>query len=109
MTTLSSHDTFRRVFTLLNQTKIESSLIEWLENKRSLNGSSRRILALDGKALRGVAWKLDPEQLYVFNAQDSAEGRFQGQFYVGSKTNEITAAPEMLRRPIRRDLGKNSS
>lgn len=94
---IPSHDTFRRVFMLLDESQIESSLIKWLEKKRSAEGFSKRILALDGKALRGVSWKIDPQQLYLLNAWDSTNSRFQGQFRVGSKTNEITAAPEMLK------------
>ncbi len=91
-----SHDTFRRVFCLIDSQQFEKALIEWIENLRRKQGIKNRVLALDGKSLRGVSWKTNVEQLHILNAWDCTEQKFAGQLRVGSKTNEITAAPKLL-------------
>lgn len=92
-----SHDTFRRVFGLIDTKQLEYTVIEWLESTRERFGVKRRVVALDGKSLRGVAWKLNDKQLHILNAWDASENKFVGQLTIESKTNEITAAPEMLK------------
>jgi len=91
-----SHDTFRRVFSLLDPTEVEEATIEWAEQTRQKKSSGQRIVVLDGKSLRGVPWKVCQEQLHILNAWDATEEKFLGQLTVGSKTNEITAAPKLL-------------
>lgn len=91
-----SHDTFRRVMSLIDTKQLELALIKWIETTRT-KFSGKRIVALDGKSLRGVAWKVNESQLHILNAWDASENKFIGQMTIESKTNEITAAPEMLR------------
>lgn len=91
-----SHDTFRRVLGLVDSNQLEVALIEWVENTRKKFGVHRRIIALDGKSLRGVAWKVNEKQLHILNGWDATENRFVGQLSIEEKTNEITAAPKML-------------
>lgn len=91
-----SHDTFRRVLSLIDTKQLENAIIQWLESTRTLFGSKQRVVALDGKSLRGVPWKVKEEQLHILNAWDSSNSKFVGQLTVESKTNEITAAPKML-------------
>jgi len=93
---IPSHDTFRRVMSLLDTKQLESAIIQWLENTRAIFGSGQRVVALDGKSLRGVAWKVSEEQLHILNAWDASNNKFVGQLTVESKTNEITAAPKIL-------------
>ncbi len=89
-----SHDTFRRVFSLINPFYLESEVISWLEGLRSKSGvKNYRVIALDGKALKGVPWKINQAQLYILNAWDAQEERFLGQLTIDEKSNEITAAP----------------
>lgn len=92
-----SHDTFRRVLGLIDTKQLENIMIAWLESRREKFGSTRRVVALDGKSLRGVAWKINDKQLHILNAWDASENKFVGQLTIESKTNEITAAPEMLK------------
>jgi hypothetical protein len=93
-----SHDTFRRVFSLLDPTTLEKLMILWAEEVRKKHSSETpKIVALDGKALRGVPWKISQEQLYTLNAWDSSEKTCIGQITIGEKTNEITAAPQLLK------------
>ncbi len=92
-----SHDTFRRVMGLIDTQQLEKVIIKWLESTREKFGSKHRVVALDGKSLRGVAWKVNDTQLHILNAWDASDNKFVGQLAIESKTNEITAAPEMLK------------
>ena len=94
---IPSHDTFRRVFCLLNPQQLEQVIICWAEEVRTQKSTGRRIVVLDGKSLRGVAWKIDQTQLHILNAWDATENQFLGQMTIGCKTNEITAAPTLLK------------
>jgi predicted transposase YbfD/YdcC len=94
-----SHDTFRRVFSILNPIHLEEAVIRWTENMRLKNKmKGYRLVILDGKALRGVAWKVNDKQLYLLNAWDGEANVFLGQLTIGEKTNEITAAPQLLEK-----------
>jgi hypothetical protein len=94
-----SHDTFRRVFSLLNPSYLEQAVICWTEEMRlKKKMKSHRLVILDGKALKGVPWKVNDQQLYVLNAWDADSNLFLGQLTIGEKTNEITAAPQLLER-----------
>lgn len=93
---IPSHDTFRRVFSLLDPQQLEEVIIHWAEETRDKRHFGRRIVVLDGKSLRGVAWKINPIQLHILNAWDATENKFLGQMTIGCKTNEITAAPKLL-------------
>lgn len=90
-----SHDTFRRVISLIEPKKMEEAIIQWIEESRDSFGSKRRVVALDGKSLRGVPWKVSETQVHILNAWDAAN-KFVGQLTIDSKTNEITAAPQIL-------------
>lgn len=94
---IPSHDTFRRVFCLLDSQQLEKVIICWAEETRIRRNIGKRIVVLDGKSLRGVAWKIDQTQLHILNAWDATENLFLGQMTIGCKTNEITAAPKLLK------------
>lgn len=93
-----SHDTFRRVFSLLNPNQLEEVIVLWAEEARNKQGIGKRIIVLDGKSLRGVPWKVSEMQLHILNAWDAGENQILGQVSIDSKTNEITAAPKLLKR-----------
>lgn len=94
-----SHDTFRRVFSLLNPSYLEQAIICWTEELRLKSRmKDQRIVILDGKALKGVPWKVNDRQLYVLNAWDAEANFFLGQLTIGEKTNEIAAAPQLLEK-----------
>ena len=92
-----SHDTFRRVFCLLDPQQLEKVIISWAEETRLHRNIERRIIVLDGKSLRGVAWKINQTQLHILNAWDATANQFIGQMTIDCKTNEITAAPKLLK------------
>lgn len=94
---IPSHDTFRRVFCLLDPQQLEKVIIDWAEETRAHRNIGKRIVVLDGKSLRGVAWKINQTQLHILNAWDATENQFLGQMTIDCKTNEITAAPRLLK------------
>lgn len=91
-----SHDTFRRVLSLLDTKVLENVIIQWTEENRNRNGCNRRVVILDGKTLKGVPWKVNATQLHILNAWEVETNTFVGQISIDSKTNEIKAAPELL-------------
>jgi predicted transposase YbfD/YdcC len=94
-----SHDTFRRVFSILNPKYLEDAVIKWTEEMRlKKKMEKRRVVILDGKALRGVPWKVNDKQLYLLNAWEAEENQFLGQLTIEEKTNEIKAAPQLLEK-----------
>ena len=93
-----SHDTFRRVFSLINPEDFEACIIRWLEELRKKRLSNQRVIALDGKSVRGLSWKINEEKLHILNAWDCSEQKFAGQLSIDCKENEIVAAPKLLKK-----------
>lgn len=93
---IPSHDTFRRVFSLIDPEGFRACFMAWTQAiSRAVNGD---IIALDGKTLRrsfGSTTGLDA--IHVLNAWSSANDFCVGQMKVDGKSNEITAMPELLK------------
>jgi len=49
---IPSHDTFRRVFLLINPKKFQESFLEWIRSVTQLTDGE--VIAIDGKAVRGA-------------------------------------------------------
>jgi predicted transposase YbfD/YdcC len=81
----------------LDPQQLEKVIIDWAEETRAHRNIGKRIVVLDGKSLRGVAWKINQTQLHILNAWDATENQFLGQMAIDCKTNEITAAPKLLK------------
>ena len=93
-----SHDTFRRVFSLINPEDFEACVIRWLEKLRKKHCQNQRVIALDGKSVRGFSWKINEQKLHILNAWDCSEQKFAGQLSIDCKANEISAAPKLLKK-----------
>lgn len=91
-----SHDTFRRVFSLLRPEVLQSVLTDWANFIRKECGSTAKLIAIDGKSVRGVPWRQSEEELHILNAFEPNLGLCLGQIGVDSKTNEIGAMPQLL-------------
>ena len=92
---IPSHDTFRRVFTLINPKQFERCFSRWIG--QWLGGSHPDCVAIDGKTLRRSfdhKRKLSP--IHLVSAWASENRLALGQVAVDSKSNEITAIPELL-------------
>jgi predicted transposase YbfD/YdcC len=98
---IPAHDTFRRVLRAVSPGALRECLTAWLLRHRAGGGGDAgpgpRLIAVDGKALRGTAdRRRDLGALYVVSAWASEQGLTLGQVAVDGKSNEITAIPELL-------------
>ena len=94
---IPSHDTFNRVFRILEPGELESCLGK--DGKSLLDHLEEKQLCLDGKKLRGASPKgLGAEGLYILNAWVGENRVCIGQEKVGHKSNEIKAIPHLLNK-----------
>src|SRR5512144_1188597 len=92
---IPSHDTFRRVFMLIDPDAFEARFTVWVGALAT--PSEREVIASDGKTVRR-SFDRGREQspLHLVSAWASAQGLVLGQRRVDDKSNEITAIPEWL-------------
>jgi predicted transposase YbfD/YdcC len=91
-----SHDTFRRVFGLLDRKQFSVSLFQWTKALHEATGG--KLLAIDGKTLRRTFNKHSGlKALHLVTAWASENGLTLGQVACEEKSNEITAIPELLK------------
>jgi predicted transposase YbfD/YdcC len=91
---IPSHDTFNRVYQLLNPLAFQDCLIRWTQGVRKMIPGE--IVAFDGKAQRRARNK-NANLHYIVNAWAGENRLLLGQYKVSEKSNEITAIPELLR------------
>jgi len=92
---IPSHDTFGRVFALLDPEQLLRGFLAWVETLRQ--ATQGQFVGLDGKTLRAsldAAAARNP--LHVVSAWASANRLVLGQVAVDQKSNEITAIPQLL-------------
>ena len=90
-----SHDTFGRVFSLIDPEDVTRKMIDWIKTFREACGGE--IIAIDGKALRrSGSKKKSLKMLYTVGAWATENGLILGQTVVDDKSNEITAIPQLL-------------
>lgn len=87
---IPSHDTFRRVFSLLPAELFESRFREWVE--ATFQVEVGQVIAIDGKTVRGAGLRA----LHLVSAWAHHSGIVLGQRKVDEKSNEITAIPQLL-------------
>jgi predicted transposase YbfD/YdcC len=92
---IPSHDTFRRVFMLIDPDAFEACFTAWAQGIAPLG--AQEVVAIDGKTIRR-SFDRGREQgpLHLVSAWASDQGLVLGQRQVDSKSNEITAIPELL-------------
>lgn len=93
---IPSHDTFRRVFGLLERNQFAAGLLQWTQALQEAAGG--KLVSIDGKTLRRSHRKragLAP--LHLVTAWCSENGLTLGQYATEDKSNEITAIPELLK------------
>ena len=92
-----SHDTFNRLFAVLDPAAFAETFAAWTESVRAaLPPGAREIVALDGKAARR-ARNAGEDTRYLVSAWATENGLALGQVQVADKSNEITAVPALLR------------
>ena len=91
---IPSHDTFGRVFGLLDPQAFQDAFREWVG---IIQGKVEGIVAIDGKTARGSHDRAHGKQaIHIVSAWAVENGVSLGQVKVDGKSNEITAIPELL-------------
>jgi predicted transposase YbfD/YdcC len=91
-----SHDTFRRVFGLLDRGPFSAHLFHWTQALQEATGG--KLVAIDGKTLRRTFHKKSGlKALHLVTAWASENGLTLGQIACEEKSNEITAIPQLLK------------
>jgi predicted transposase YbfD/YdcC len=92
---IPSHDTFRRVFMLLDPDAFEACFAAWAQSLAV--GLEREVIAVDGKTVRrSGSRRHEHGPLHLVSAWASGRGLALGQREVDGKSNEIAAIPELL-------------
>ena len=92
-----SESTFRRTLQRLDAGAFDDLAGAWAQQATMPGPGRRRVIAVDGKTLRGSASGGEPGD-HLLAALDHAHGAVLGQVEVGAKTNEIPMFPVLLDR-----------
>jgi predicted transposase YbfD/YdcC len=96
----ASHDTYQRVFQLIDPQEFEKGFISWV---RSIAIKTKgEIVSIDGKTVRG---SLDNKEkaIHMVGAWANENKLSLGQVKADEKSNEITAIPALLDLPEVKD------
>jgi len=92
---IPSHDTFGRVFALLDAKRFQACFVEWVGAISDV--FQGQVVAVDGKTLRRSHDKAIGKQAIQMVSAWAAKNRLVlGQMKVDDHSNEITAIPELL-------------
>jgi predicted transposase YbfD/YdcC len=92
---IPSHDTFSRVFQLLDPRKFRACFIKWVQALHELTRGE--VVAIDGKTLRrSFDSARDLQALHLVSAWAAENRLVLGEIPVSDKSNEITAVPKLL-------------
>jgi len=93
---IPSHDTFTRVFARLDPQEFQACFVSWITAVSEV--IEGQVIAIDGKVLRRSHDKgVGKAAIDMVSAWATANRLVLGQTKVDSKSNEITAIPELLR------------
>jgi predicted transposase YbfD/YdcC len=91
-----SHDTFGRVFSLINPEEFQASFMEWVKALHQV--TQGQVIGIDGKQMRGSHDRSKGKRaIYMVSAWAEQNHLVLGQRKVAEKSNEITAIPDLLR------------
>ncbi len=90
---IPSHDTFGRVFRLLDATHFEQVFRGWVSHV--IGTALDEVIAIDGKTVRGAKGQ-GLSAVHLVSAWATRTGLTLGQVRVDDKSNEITAIPVLL-------------
>lgn len=92
---IPAHDTFGRVFGLLDPEQFQRGFVSWIQAISDIIGGE--IVAIDGKQLRRLHnGRLGKAAIYMVSAWAVNNHLVLGQRKVDDKSNEITAIPKLL-------------
>lgn len=91
---IPSHDTFARVFSMIDVEAFGECFLSWVGSLAQLVDG--KVVAIDGKSLRRSHDGDHSEVLHMVSAFCTDSGLVLGQRATDAKSNEITAIPELL-------------
>jgi len=92
---IPSHDTFGRIFAVINAEEFSKSFLEWVRTVFKV--TDRQVIPIDGKTLRrSYDSSSNKAAIHMVSAWASKNGIVLGQVKTNEKSNEITAIPELL-------------
>jgi predicted transposase YbfD/YdcC len=91
---IPSHDTFNRVFALIDAEEFEKIFIKWIKSIQQF--PDNEFVSIDGKTLRGSRVTGSKEVTHIVSAWANKNNLILGQIKVDEKSNEITAIPKLL-------------
>lgn len=92
---IPSHDTFRRLFSILSPEAFEQFFSDWV---REVAGLVKGVVAIDGKTLRrSHDRRLGKSAIHMVSAWSVENCLVLGQVKTEEKSNEITAIPKLLK------------
>jgi len=93
---IPSHDTFARIFALNNPEKFQECFLSWIKSVAIL--TDEEVIAVDGKSLKhSYDKKTGNRAINMVSAWATSNKLVLGQRKVDSKSNEITAIPELIK------------
>lgn len=97
---IPSHDTFNRVFCLIDPKEFESNFTSWVSDYAALlpeESKEKDVISVDGKTICNSINKRKGEKaIHMVSALSTKYGLLLGQQKCGEKSNEITAIPVLL-------------
>ena len=93
---IPSHDTFGRVFWLINPEEFAKCFVSWIRSAFPMGDSD--VIAIDGKTARRSHDRINGKSaIHVVSAWAVRNRVILGQVKTEDKSNEITAIPELLK------------
>lgn len=92
---IPSHDTFSRVFTLIEPQQFQECFLSWVNS--IVKELKLEVIAIDGKTMKQSYDRNDQQKaLHIVSAWSSSHQLVLGQKKVHKKSNELTAIPELI-------------
>jgi len=91
---IPSHDTFNRVFSLIDPDELQKCFIDWVQSIAKI--SEGQIISIDGKRMCNSGEKGKKAIIHMVSAWSNDNSMVLGQVKVNDKSNEIIAIPALL-------------